>query len=324
MAATALSGIAGPGPIVPTFPPPPPVSSSSTPAGETSPASTDPQSFPTSTPTTSASTPTDSQPPSSGTLPTDTTVNPSATPTPTTSSGAATMTSQQSSAVSLPSSSSSPTAIIAASHHSNAGAIAGGVIGGLAFAILVVGVLLLLLRRRNTQKSQNEVLPWTSGGLGRRRGEVRISSSSGLPGAGDISSGDGFTKRMSGAGYGVGVAGGDLPARHSTTSNAVLGRHATAPSASSHTHGYSQSNDEFGGAYSDDEEKNSTLQNHDSYSQYNKSFDLADTAIPQLPIEPPSAYPAAAQRSRAVGAQEHTLARLVGTPVSRSPSGSSV
>ena len=242
------------------------------------------------------------------------------------------MTSQQSSS----STSSSPTVIAAASHHSNAGAIAGGVIGGLAVAILAVVVLVFLLHRRNKQKNQNETLPWSSGGLGRRRGEVRISSSSGLAGAGadNFTGGHGFSKRMSGVGYGAGVAASDpkqmfsdLSARHSTASNAtVLGRHAPVPSASSHTHGYSQSNDEFGGAYSDDEEKNSTLQNHDSYSQHNKSLDFGDAGIPQLPMEPPSAYPFAAhdrQRSRSAGGQDPTFT-LTGTPVVRSPSGSSV
>ena len=67
--------------------------------------------------------------------------------------------------------------------------------------------------------------------------------------------------------------------------------------------------------YSDDEEKGSTLQNHDSlsYSHANKSLDLTDPAVPHLPMEPPSVFPYQ-ERSRTRSVTGHnralTLAKL--------------
>ncbi|GJE86479.1 hypothetical protein PsYK624_025590 [Phanerochaete sordida] len=198
--------------------------------------------------------------------------------------------------ISLPPS-PSPTFIVppvaAASHSSHAGAIAGGVIGGLAFIALVIGALLFALRRHNKKKAQQSVLPWSSGGMGRRRGDVRISSSSGL--AAERHSGFDFAKRMSAAGYATGTGnyvnrdiGGALPDRRASTASSVgvpprVQRHA---SVSSNTHVESHSNDGYS-----DEEKNSTL-HHDSssYSHAQKSIDLNDSAIPHLPSEPPVAY----------------------------------
>lgn len=145
---------------------------------------------------------------------------------------------------------------------------------------------------------------------------------------------------MSGAGFGMGVAGGelkggpgDVPAHRvpTTSSAAMFTRHAHLPSASSHTHIGSHSNDDFGISYSEEDEKNSTLQNHDSYSQHNKSIDLTETGmIPHLPMELPSAYAYASndrQRSRSITGHNRALAlaQLDGAPatVSRSQSGAS-
>lgn len=167
-------------------------------------------------------------------------------------------------------------------------------------------------------------MPWSNN---RRRGDVRISSSSGLAGAGagDRTSGYGFAKRMSSAGFGMGSAGVDP--KGDASADMMLGRQTHALSASSHTHVNSQSHDDFGMFYSEDEEeKNSTLQNHDSYSHHNKSIDLNETSmVPHLPMEPPSAYAYDRQRSRSMTGQNRalTLARLDGTAVARSPSGAS-
>ncbi|EKM56505.1 uncharacterized protein PHACADRAFT_172188 [Phanerochaete carnosa HHB-10118-sp] len=324
---------------IPTFAPPPPDSSSSTtPLPISLPGSIlsiSPTSSDTSSPT-----PTDTQQTSPPTTPTSSAASASSdtatagtgtadSTSASTTSSSSSMSSQSSSAVLLPSSlspSPSPTSSIspvaATSHSNHAGAIAGGVIGGVAFVVLLIGAVLFALRRHNKRQTQQDILPWSSGGLGRRRGNVRISSSSGLTGAdlgvGNSNSGYGFAKRMSELGYPVTGddyinknIGGAEPHRHaSTASSAGMLPHTHPASVSSHTHVNVHSSENVAG-YSDDEEKNSTLHHYDSssYSHGNKSVDLTDLAIPHLPMEPPSAFSHQERnRSRSVTGQNRALA----------------